>query len=155
MESARSIIGTWNVGTAIWTASYASDPPESTISAVFLVAFDGDQVLAVRNERGWDLPGGHIEPGESAVEALRRETSEEAGATFERAHLFVVVSSTESANLMAFYLGLGLRLGPFTPAPDALDRRLMQPPELLGLYHGDRRVLASLLEVATQKLYSK
>lgn len=45
------------------------------------VVHDGDRVLlAVRHElRGWELPGGEAEPGESDEAALRRELREETG----------------------------------------------------------------------------
>ena len=45
------------------------------------VVLDGDQVLlSVRSDlRGWELPGGNLNPGECAEDALRRELLEETG----------------------------------------------------------------------------
>lgn len=38
--------------------------------------------------RRWNLPGGHVEPGETSVAAAIRETFEETGITVEHCELF-------------------------------------------------------------------
>jgi ADP-ribose pyrophosphatase YjhB (NUDIX family) len=52
--------------------------------AVSAAIFRGGEVLLVRRAKEpaaglWSLPGGHIEPGETALEAIARELMEEAG----------------------------------------------------------------------------
>jgi len=59
-------------------------PSRDRIGAVFLVAFSDGKVLSVRNERGWDVPGGHLEGEENILDGLRREIDEEAGAVFQK-----------------------------------------------------------------------
>ena len=63
----------------------------STVAAHVVVAAalvrDGRVLLCHRSPRRawypdvWDLPGGHVEPGESAYDALARELREELGVT--------------------------------------------------------------------------
>ncbi|MFI5732957.1 NUDIX domain-containing protein [Kribbella sp. NPDC051587] len=50
----------------------------------FTCTIDGaGRILMVRHERlgvvRWEVPGGHVEPGETAAEAAARETAEETG----------------------------------------------------------------------------
>ena len=51
--------------------------------AVLCMIYDGDRMLLQncikRDWRGYTLPGGHVEPGESFVEAVIREMKEETG----------------------------------------------------------------------------
>src|SRR2546421_620111 len=42
--------------------------------------FDDDRVLLAKHvDRGWTIPGGRLEPGETALDCLIREAREEAG----------------------------------------------------------------------------
>lgn len=51
------------------------------MDTVYTVAFAEGRFLMVYNQkrRGWEMPGGHIEPGETPEEAAEREFAEESG----------------------------------------------------------------------------
>lgn len=55
-------------------------PSPKEITAVVCVPTDGSQFLIVRNKlRGWEFPGGHVEPNESLEQTVIREVEEESG----------------------------------------------------------------------------
>lgn len=63
-----------------WVLSNQICPSTLTASAiVFATNSNNELALTHHPIRGWQVPGGHIEPGESAEEAVRRELREEAG----------------------------------------------------------------------------
>lgn len=68
------------------------DVPRIPASAAALI-YDGDGRLLILKptyKKGWTIPGGQIDPGESPWEACRRETREECGLEIERGRLVCV-----------------------------------------------------------------
>ena len=58
--------------------------PTHFVSVAALVANNKREILLVRSpRRGWEYPGGLIEPGETFQEALKREVREETGVEIE------------------------------------------------------------------------
>ncbi|QSO54190.1 NUDIX domain-containing protein [Alicyclobacillus curvatus] len=61
-----------------WTTSDARP-----FAVLVFPVFDGHVIWVRHPRRGWEVPGGKLEPGESAEEAVKREVFEEAGAILE------------------------------------------------------------------------
>ncbi|HEX4719894.1 MAG TPA: NUDIX hydrolase [Thermoleophilaceae bacterium] len=66
--------------------------PRIPASAGALIYDSRDQLLILKPtyKKGWTIPGGQIDPGESPWEACRRETEEECGLVLESARLACV-----------------------------------------------------------------
>lgn len=63
---------------------FYSNPPEGLRHKyAVIIARYGGRLLWCRHQARttWEIPGGHIEPGETALEAAARELQEETGAT--------------------------------------------------------------------------
>jgi len=69
-------------------------PPMSRprVAAGALFVNDQGDVLLVKPtyKDGWDIPGGYVEPGETPIEACRREVSEELGLDVQITKLLAV-----------------------------------------------------------------
>lgn len=62
----------------------AMQPPKHILSAAAVVVNESDEILLIKGPlRGWEMPGGQVELGESLMEAAIRETKEESGVDIE------------------------------------------------------------------------
>jgi 8-oxo-dGTP diphosphatase len=115
-------------------------PPREMTATALVFAFDGDRLLQTNLvARGWDIVGGHIEPGESPEEAARREAYEEAGARlkelhmlgYQRLHLFgprpALYRYSYPDSYQVFYWAQIEALDEFIPTEEARERALFAP----------------------------
>lgn len=58
--------------------------PKHIVSAAAIVINDRNELLLIKGpRRGWEMPGGQVEEGESLAQAAIRETKEESGIDIE------------------------------------------------------------------------
>ena len=117
--------------------------PDPERIAMAVLARQGQVLLVHRHpERRfypdcWDLPGGHIEPGESPEEAVRRECWEEIGVHLRGVRPVAMTSSDPSLEVYAF-LATSWEGEPSNLAPDEHDdMRWFRPRELSDLVLAD------------------
>lgn len=115
-------------------------PPLPAITSALALAFDGERILMTNlRKRGWDIPGGHLEPGELPEVAMRREVLEEANALltdvrlfgYQRIRLLGQVPAgyryPSPDSYQVFYLARVAELGKFTGTEEASQRALFAP----------------------------
>lgn len=84
------LTGSWDENQS-WELYQTTEVPDFALcTAVFCLAIlpDTKQIVLTRNHRGWEMLGGHIEPGETIEQALMRECLEEGGFIPEDYKLF-------------------------------------------------------------------
>ncbi|WP_040164943.1 NUDIX hydrolase [Microbacterium gorillae] len=110
---------------------------ERVLAAGAVILDDRGRILLVRRgtepEKGrWSVPGGSVEPGESAAEAAKRETFEETGLRVEIGRrLWTVDVPAGDGRVYAVHDFAGtVSGGVLVPGDDADDARWFAPDEL-------------------------
>lgn len=155
-----SIYAVWGASTVklTWQASN-SLPPLHLITSVHGFCYrDGRLLLVDLLDRGWDIPGGHMEPGETPEACFKREVLEEAYAEGNCALLGRITVDhsdcpnwTESSRYpkigyQVFYHMDITRLHPFDAEFESARRILIHPPEMQRYYKGWNPVHEQILE---------
>ncbi len=107
--------------------------PRHIVAASALIRNDQGEIALVRTERrGWELPGGQIELGESLTEGLQREIFEECGIQVELARLLQVRSNL-SSSIVVFCFQASYISGELRPSDETPEVRWASPATALEL----------------------
>ena len=95
------------------------DQPKHILVVSCLVRNSENQILLVKHHiRGWELPQGRVEEGESLVFALSREVLEESGVTISHARLAVIWSKLSFPATMILCFSAQYASGELTPSAE-------------------------------------
>jgi 8-oxo-dGTP pyrophosphatase MutT (NUDIX family) len=121
--------------------------PEKITAAFAFVMNDDKSLLVMQNERGWDIPGGHMEGDESVVQAAHREVLEEACVEIDDVAPFAVIKNDSTA--MAIFTARPQKINTFIPDPTdpTSNRRFMNAIEFTKAYSGgDKKTMGILID---------
>jgi len=147
-------------GSLITAESLGTDwmpPIEEVISAHPMpITQDGKIVTVHVINRGYDIPGGHVDPGEDAITAMEREAWEEATIRISHPVLLDVLhvsSENEALGLkekpyMLLYATKVASLDPFVPNSEVDERLQLAPKEFVDVYFADKSYSEVIVEKA-------
>ena len=151
----------WPSGTVriVW---HSPERPELPLTGVHGLCFYKGKVLVCNiNGRGFTIPGGHIDDGETAVDCLTREASEEACVGLANMRLLGFVEADHRANsdfdgqyplrsVQAIYRADVAKVAGFDARQESTDRRFVTTSELPKVHHEWNAVLGEALNAALE-----
>ena len=132
------------------------DLQETLTSHCIPFTFDGKIVAVNIIGRGIDIPGGHIDTSETAIEAMQREAREEAHLSVHNPVLIDVwrlTSTDEKLGLLQkpyllLYAASVTSLDDFIPSDEASERLLLEPEDFIAKYFGDKQQARVMVDAA-------
>lgn len=96
-------------------------PPKHIVSAATIVFNDQQEILLIKGpRRGWEMPGGQVEEGESLKEAAVRETKEETGIDIEVTKFCGIFQNVNGSICNTLFLGKPIS-GELTTSTESLE----------------------------------
>ncbi|MCM3393388.1 MULTISPECIES: NUDIX hydrolase [Cytobacillus] len=124
---------------------------------------EGKVLLVNLQNRGWDIPGGHIEKGESPKQCFKREAMEEGYAEGQCAQLgYIIVDHSENLQwtessvypkigYQVFYHMEIERMYDFEARYESSERKLVDPLQITEFCKGWHETLAEALNSAMKR----
>ncbi|KXK19829.1 MAG: NUDIX hydrolase [Fimbriimonadaceae bacterium] len=106
--------------------------------AVLVFAWKDDKVVVCDiSHRGWSVPSGRVEHGETSLEAARREAFEEAGLQVSELNYMgcYQVRDRKETRWVDAFSGLVESMTPIQPGGESRAVRLVTMAELAEIYH--------------------
>ena len=95
--------------------------PKHIVSAATIVLNDKNELLLIKGpRRGWEMPGGQMEEGESLRDAAIRETKEESGIDIEIVKFCGIFQNVNRSICNTLFLGKPIGGEP-TTSPESLE----------------------------------
>src|SRR5690606_16812351 len=95
--------------------------PKHFVSAAAIVINDDNEILLIKGpQRGWEMPGGVVEEGESLKEAAIRETKEESGIDIEVITFCGIFQNVSDSICNTLFLARPIG-GQLTTSPESLE----------------------------------
>lgn len=95
--------------------------PKHFLSAAAIVLNERNEILLIKGpERGWEMPGGVVEEGESLIHAAIRETKEESGIDIEVTKFCGVFQNVTQSICNTLFLGRPIG-GKLTTSSESLE----------------------------------
>jgi 8-oxo-dGTP diphosphatase len=96
-------------------------PPKHILSAATIVLNDKQEILLIKGpRRGWEMPDGQVEEGESIKEAAIRETKEESGIDIEITKFCGISQNVSGSICNTLFLGKPIG-GKLTTSPESIE----------------------------------
>ncbi|MFS0821817.1 NUDIX hydrolase [Bacillus sp. 1P02SD] len=96
-------------------------PPKHIVSAATIVINENNEILLIKGpRRGWEMPGGQVEEGESLKEAAIRETKEETGIDIEVLKFCGIFQNVNQSICNTLFLAKPVG-GTLTTSPESLE----------------------------------
>ncbi|WP_096155575.1 MULTISPECIES: NUDIX hydrolase [Bacillus] len=96
-------------------------PPKHIVSAAVIVLNEQNELLLIKGpRRGWEMPGGQVEEGESFTSAAVREVKEESGIDIEITKFCGIFQNVKDSICNTLYLGKPIG-GKLTTTPEAVE----------------------------------
>jgi 8-oxo-dGTP diphosphatase len=98
---------------------------------------DGKVLICDIEDRGWCIPSGRVEPDETSLQAVIRESLEEGGAELEDVQYIgcYQISERQEVRWADVYAARVSRLVEITMTEESLGRKLVTMDELPAIYH--------------------
>ncbi|MBM7692191.1 8-oxo-dGTP pyrophosphatase MutT (NUDIX family) [Peribacillus deserti] len=95
--------------------------PKHIVSAATIVINKEKEILLIKGpRRGWEMPGGQVEEGESLKNAAIRETKEESGIDIEITKFCGIYQNVNESICNTLFLGIPVG-GELTTSPESLE----------------------------------